>query len=91
MTKPSAAPIDSRFKIAALTGMTAERNTTSNSSALNSTTTPTNSGSLLATTFEKSSFEAVKPPTSIVAPVCLSIAGTTSSRSRLSVSVVACS
>ena len=68
MTKPSAAPIDSRFMIAALIGITTERKTTSSSSALNRTTTPTNSGSLPATTREKSSVEAVKPPTSTVAP-----------------------
>ena len=47
VTKPSAAPIDSRFRIAALIGMITERNTSSSSSALNSTTTPTKSGSLL--------------------------------------------
>ena len=64
VTKPSAAPIDSRFMTAALIGMTTERNTASSSSALKSTTTPTNSGSLPATTREKSSLDAVKPPTS---------------------------
>ena len=91
VTKPSAAPIDSRFRIAALIGMITERKTTSSSSALNSTTTPTKSGSLSATTREKSSLEAVKPPTSTRAPVLLSTAGTTLSRRRLSVSVVAAS
>jgi len=91
VTKPSAAPIDSRFMIAALIGMNTERKTTSRSSALSSTTTPTNSGSLLATTSEKSSLEAVKPPTSTRAPVSRSIAGTTLSRRRFSVSTVAAS
>src|SRR2546426_7071450 len=47
-------------------------------SALNSTTTPTNTGSLPATTFEKSSFDAVKPPTSMRAFVCCSRLGTRS-------------
>ena len=77
--------------MAALIGMITERNTTSSSRALNSTTTPTKSGSLSATTREKSSLDAVKPPTSTCARVLASIAGTTLSRSRLSVSVVAAS
>ena len=47
-----------------------------------------NSGSLPATTREKSSVEAVKPPTSTVAPVVFSTAGRTSLRSRLRVTVV---
>jgi hypothetical protein len=71
--------------------MITERNTASRSSALKSTTTPTKSGSLSATTREKSSLEAVKPPTSTRARVLASIDGTTLSRSRLRVSVVAAS
>src|SRR5256885_3893360 len=64
---------------AALIGITTERNTASKSSALNKTTTPTNSGSLPATTCEKSSFDAVNPPTSIVELVWRSSGGNPSS------------
>ena len=45
-TTPSEAPIESRFMTAACTGITSERNTTSNSSAESSTTMPMNNGSL---------------------------------------------
>jgi len=91
VTKPSAAPIDRRFMIAALIGITTERKTTSSNRALSRTTTPTKSGSLEATTREKSSVEAVKPPTSTCAPVLRWTGGRTSSRRRFSVSVVAAS
>ena len=79
---PSDAPIESRFITAACTGITSDRNTTSSSSAATAITTPMNSGSLLASTCEKSTCEAVAPPTYTRAPVLRSIGGITSSRSR---------
>ena len=54
----------SRFISAAWIGITSERKITNSSSAESTTTIPMNSGSLLASTFEKSIEPAVKPPTS---------------------------
>jgi hypothetical protein len=51
---PSDAAIDSRFITAACTGITSERNTTSSSSAASPITMTMNSGSLLESTWEKS-------------------------------------
>ena len=60
---PSEAPIESRFITAACSGITSERNTISSSSALSSTTTPMNSGSLWPSVVAKSTAPAVTPPT----------------------------
>ncbi len=60
---PSAALIESRFMTAACSGITSERNTIISSSALSSTTTPMNSGSLWPSTAAKSTAPAVTPPT----------------------------
>ena len=62
-TIPSEAPIESRFISAAWIGITSERNTTSSNSAASATTTPMNNGSLLERTCEKSTCDAVAPPT----------------------------
>ncbi len=59
---------------AALIGMKTLRNTAISSSALSSTTIPTNSGSLSAMTLVKSSCEATCPPTETSAPVARSTA-----------------
>ena len=58
----------SRFMIAAWTGITSERKMTSSSSAESSTTSPMNSGSLVASTWEKSIDPAVNPPTRTAHP-----------------------
>ena len=63
---PSAPPMLSRFISAAWMGITSERNITNRSSADSTTTIAMNSGSLLASTCEKSIEPAVKPPTRIV-------------------------
>ena len=59
-TTPSAAPIESRFMIAACNGITSERKTTSSSSAESSTTMPMNSGSLLESTLREVDRERVR-------------------------------
>ena len=60
---------------AACTGITSDRNTTSRSSAASPITTAMNSGSLLESTCEKSTCEAVEPPTYTCVPVLRSIGG----------------
>ena len=79
----------SRFIAAAWIGITSERNMTKSSSAESTTTTPMNSGSLPASTWEKSIEPAVNPPTRIGAPSLRSSGGTTSLRKRLTRLVVA--
>ena len=59
----------SRFISAAWIGITIERKITNSSSADRTTTIPMNSGSLFASTCEKSIEPAVNPPTRTVAPV----------------------
>ena len=58
----------SRFISPACTGITSDRKITNSSSAESTTTIPMNSGSLSASTLEKSIEPAVKPPTSAVTP-----------------------
>ena len=70
VVSPSAPPMLSRFITAACTGITSERKITISSSAESTTTSPMNSGSLLASTWEKSIEPAVKPPTSTATLVC---------------------
>ena len=62
---------------AAWTGITSDRNTTSSSSDASPMTTPMNNGSLLDRTCEKSTCDAVAPPTYTLAPVLRSIGGIT--------------
>ncbi len=80
---PSDAPIESRFITAACTGITSDRKTTTRSSAANAITTPMNNGILLDRTWEKSTCDAVAPPTYTRAPVLCSTGGITVSRSRV--------
>ncbi len=68
VTTPNAAPAESRFMTAAVSGMTRLRNTAISSRKLSSTTTPMNSGSLADRTWLKSSKIAVLPPTSTFRP-----------------------
>ena len=60
----------SRFISAAWTGITSERKITNSSSADSTTTIPMNSGSLLASTWEKSIDPAVNPPTRVASRTC---------------------
>ena len=66
---PKAAPIDSRFMIAAVRGMTRLRNTMARRQNESSTTRPMKSGSFEVRTFAKSAKIAVVPPTYTVTPV----------------------
>ena len=70
----------SRFISAACTGITSERKITNSSSADSTTTIPMNSGSLPASTWEKSIDPAVNPPTSGRVPNVPLNCGSTSSR-----------
>ena len=79
----------SRFITAACSAITTERNITSSSSAESTTTIAMKSGSLPASTFEKSIEPAVKPPTRIGVAAWRSSGGSTSLRSRLTRFVVA--
>ena len=87
-TTPKPAATDSRFISAAIVGITRLRNTTVRSRNDSSTTTPMNSGSLLASTCEKSSKIAVWPPTSTWMPESPPARGITVLRSRRSRMVV---
>ena len=77
VTIPSAAPVESMFITAAVSGIAMLRNTTISSRKLSSTTMPTNSGSLAERTWLKSSKIAVCPPVSTFRPVPRSAVGTT--------------
>jgi hypothetical protein len=68
---------------AACTGMRSDRNTTSSSSPASAITTAMNTGSLLDRMCEKSTHEAVAPPTNRVAWPARSIGGITSRRNRV--------
>ncbi len=86
---PSAAPIESTFMNAALTGITSERKTIASSSSDSPTTTAMNSGSFEASTLDRSEVVAVAPPIDAFTPVAFSTGGTTLSRRVVSRSVVA--
>ena len=65
---------------AACSGISSERNTTINTSADSSTTTPMKNGSRSASTREKSIWVAVDPPMWAVIPELRASAGMTSAR-----------
>ena len=69
VTTPNAAPAESMFMTAAVSGIAMLRNTAISSRKLSSTTTPMNSGSLRESTWLKSSKIAVWPPVSTVRPL----------------------
>ncbi len=75
--------------IAACSGITSERKTTSSSSAESTITIAKNSGSFVDSTCEKSIEPAVNPPTRTGTPVLRSSGGSTSSRRWLTRLVVA--
>src|SRR5262245_23799419 len=77
---PYAAPTDSRFMTAAVSGTSTEWNTSINSRNDSSTTAPMNQGSRAAIWSPMSMYSAVSPPTKAFAPVVPSAAGRTSSR-----------
>ena len=77
VTTPKAAPADSRFITAAVSGMSRLRNTAINSKKLSRTTIPMNNGSLAERMWLKSSKIAVVPPTRTVSPVARVAAGIT--------------
>ena len=85
---PKAAPMDSRFITAAVSGMTIERKTIASSRNESKTTSPMKRGSFSPSTWAKSAKIAVNPPTSTVVPVPAINEGRVEVRSRSSSWVV---
>ena len=76
--------------IAAVSGITMERNTMTSKRNDKRTTRPMNSGSFSPRTWAKSAKIAVNPPTSTVVPDPASSVGIVTVRNRVSSSEVAC-